>query len=39
MNSATHKWLATVAKTHFISREARSLGAIFGLINYILSLF
>jgi hypothetical protein len=39
MNSARHKWLATVAKTHFASCEARPLGAVFGLISYILSLF
>ena len=39
MNSAKHKWLATVAKTYFASLEARSLGAIFELISYILNLF
>jgi hypothetical protein len=25
MNSARHKWLATIAKTHFASREAHPL--------------
>jgi hypothetical protein len=37
MNRVRHKWLATVAKTHFASREARLLGAVFGLKSYILS--
>jgi hypothetical protein len=37
MNSVRHKWLATVAKTHFVSSVARLLGAIFGLKSYILS--
>jgi hypothetical protein len=32
MNSARHKWLATVAKT---SCEARLLGVFFGLVSYI----
>jgi hypothetical protein len=39
MNSARHKWLATVAKTHFALCEARPLRAVFGLKSYILSLF
>ena len=39
MNSARHKWLAIVAKIHFALREARPLGAVFGLKSYILSLF
>ena len=37
MNSARHKWFAIVTKTHFASHEARPLGAVFGLISYILS--
>jgi hypothetical protein len=37
MNSTRHKWLATVTKTYFASHEACPLGAVFGLISYILS--
>jgi hypothetical protein len=39
MNSVRHKWLATVAKTHFASREARLLGIIFWACELYLSLF
>ena len=39
MNSARHKWLATVAKTHFALREALPLGAIFWACELYLSLF
>jgi hypothetical protein len=39
MNSARHKWLATVAKTHFALREARPLGALFWACELYLSLF
>jgi hypothetical protein len=35
MNSIRHKWLETVAKTYFASREAHPLGAIFGVVSYI----
>ena len=34
MNSARHKWLVTIAKTHFASREARPLGVLWGLISF-----
>jgi hypothetical protein len=39
MNSARHKWLATVAKTYFASRETRPLGVIFWACELYLSLF
>ena len=39
MNSVRHKWLATVAKIHFASREAHPLGAIFWACELYLSLF
>ena len=39
MNSARHKCLATVAKTHFNSPEARPLGALFWACELNLSLF
>jgi hypothetical protein len=39
MNSVRHKWLATVAKTHFALREACSLGVIFWTCELYLSLF
>ena len=39
MNSARHKCLATVAKTHFSSPEARPLGALFWACELNLSLF
>jgi hypothetical protein len=39
MNSVRHKWLATVAKTHFASRETHPLGAIFWACELYLSLF
>ena len=39
MNSARHKWLATVAKSHFALHEARSLGANFWTCELYLSLF
>ena len=39
MNNARHKWLATVAKTHFALREARPLGVIFWACELYLSLF
>ena len=39
MNSARHKWLATVAKTHFALREGLPLGAIFWACELYLSLF
>ena len=39
MNSARHKWLATITKTHFASREACPLGVIFWAYELYLSLF
>ena len=39
MNSARHKWLATVAKTHFALHEARPLEGIFWACELYLSLF
>ena len=39
MNSVGHKWLTIVAKTHFASREAHPLGAIFWACELYLSLF
>ena len=39
MNRVRHKWLATVAKTHFDSCEAHPLGAIFLACELYLSLF
>jgi hypothetical protein len=39
MNSARHKCLAVVAKTHFASREARPLGVLFWVCGLYLSLF
>ena len=39
MNSVRHKWLAIITKTHFASREAHQLGAIFWACELCLSLF
>jgi hypothetical protein len=39
MNNVRHKWLETVAKTHFASRETHPLGAIFWACELYLSLF
>ena len=39
MNRVRHKWLATVAKTHFASREARPSEAFFWACELYLSLF
>ena len=39
MNSARYKWLAIVAKTHFVSCEACPLGVIFWACELYLSLF
>ena len=39
MNSASHKWLATIAKTHFALRETRPLESFFWACELYLSLF
>jgi hypothetical protein len=39
MNRVRHKWLATVVKTHFASREAHPLGVSFWACELYLSLF
>ncbi len=39
MNSVRPKWVGTIAKFHFVSREAQPLGAIFWTYELYFSLF